>query len=149
MTALKNDFDEFLHAPIGADASGMPMTMLSALARLDVDPWAEAASLARLPLESATQRLVSLLTTVPNWRVPQGDDAKIAALLIGLLHRSPSKPVHATAAPREPVAPRSKGAKLAVYYLIALIFMLVAYWATAVRHPPGAMDTRIVPVSTD
>ena len=44
------DFDEFLYAPIGADASGNPVTLLSALARLDMDPWEEAANLARLSI---------------------------------------------------------------------------------------------------
>jgi len=40
MTAkLRKDFDEFLFAPVGEDASGMPLTLLTVLARLGVDPW--------------------------------------------------------------------------------------------------------------
>ena len=32
-------FDQFLYASGGDDANGMPLTVLSALARMDVDPW--------------------------------------------------------------------------------------------------------------
>ena len=43
------EFDKFLGAPIGEGRNGTPLSVLSALARLDVDPWQEAASLARMP----------------------------------------------------------------------------------------------------
>ncbi len=149
MTApYRPDFDEFLLAPIGEDASGLPLTMLSALARLDVDPWEEAASLARLPVEAATQRLVSLLATVPNWRVPGADAASIATLLVGLLHRSPAQKVSSPEAPPRiaAVAP-SKDARVAIYYLVALIFMLAAQWVTAIRTPHIPMNPSVAPVS--
>src|SRR5687768_1019648 len=133
MTApLRTDFDEFLLAPIGEDGSGLPLTMLSALARLDVDPWEEAASLASLPVEAATQRLVSLLATVPDWRVPRGDAAAIVTLLVGLLHRSPAVKARAPVAPpRGAMIAPSRDSRFAIYYLVALIFMLAAHWVTA------------------
>lgn len=151
MTApLRTEFDEFLLAPIGEDASGLPLTMLSALARLDIDPWEEAAGLARLPVEAATQKLISLLATVPNWRVPSGDAATIATILIGLLHRPPAKKVDSPEAPpRAAVAAPSKDTRLALYYLIALIFMLAAQWVTAIRNPNIPMNPSVVPVSPD
>jgi hypothetical protein len=149
MTApLRTDFDEFLLAPIGENASGMPLTMLSALARLDVDPWEEAASLARLPVEAATQKLVTLLAAVPDWRVPRGDAATIAALLVGLLHRPPAQKVRSAAAPpRDAPVASSRDSRLAIYYLIALIFMLAAHWVTAIRNPHIPMNPSVVPVS--
>jgi hypothetical protein len=52
---------EFLFAPIGEDRDGMLVSVLSGLARSDVDPWQEAARLAELPEETATQRLASLI----------------------------------------------------------------------------------------
>ena len=39
--------------------------LLSALARLDVDPWQEATSLARMPREAAAMRLSALIDTLP------------------------------------------------------------------------------------
>ena len=43
------EFNDFLFAPIGEDGNGMLVSVLSGLARLDVDPWQEAAKLAQLP----------------------------------------------------------------------------------------------------
>ena len=55
---LGPEFENFLFAPIGADRNGMLLSVLSALARLDIDPWQEAAQLAALPEETATRRLL-------------------------------------------------------------------------------------------
>ena len=49
ISVLGSEFDDFLFAPIGDDRNDMPLSVLSALARLDVDPWEEAAELARWP----------------------------------------------------------------------------------------------------
>ena len=46
-----SEFNDFLFAPIGEDRNGMSVSVLSGLARTDVDPWKEAASLAQLPGE--------------------------------------------------------------------------------------------------
>ena len=43
VSRLGSEFDDFLFAPIGADRIGMLLSVLSALARLDIDPWQEAA----------------------------------------------------------------------------------------------------------
>ena len=52
---------DFLCAPIGEDRNGTTLSVLSALARLDVDPWSEATSLARMPREAAAERLTALI----------------------------------------------------------------------------------------
>jgi hypothetical protein len=61
VSGLTPEFDEFLFARINADTEETPLSMLSVLARLGLDPWEEAAKLAQLPRASAAQRLVSLL----------------------------------------------------------------------------------------
>ncbi len=63
---LGPEFNEFLFAPIGADRNGAYLSVVSALARLDLDPWAEAAKLAKLPIEIATQKLSSLIAALPD-----------------------------------------------------------------------------------
>ena len=63
---LGSEFDDFLFAPIGEDRNGMLLSVLSALARLDLDPWQEAAKLAGLPGETAIQRLASLIAGLPD-----------------------------------------------------------------------------------
>ena len=48
---INSEFNDFLHAPIGAERNGMVHNMISAFARLDLDPWREAAHLSELSKE--------------------------------------------------------------------------------------------------
>jgi hypothetical protein len=80
-------FDPFLYAEIGEERNGMMLSVLSALARLDIDPWTEAANLSRLPAPQATMRLTSLLSTTPNSQIKVPAPATIARL-IGLLPKA-------------------------------------------------------------
>jgi hypothetical protein len=70
---FRPEFDDFLYAPIAADGVEIPLSVLSALARLDVDPWMEAAELSELPKVAAAQRLASLVARLPggdgHWRI--------------------------------------------------------------------------------
>jgi hypothetical protein len=77
------EFNDFLFVPIGEGKDGMPLSVLSALARLEVDPWQEAAKLARLPEETAVQRMASLILALPD--KPLEDPATIAVRLVALL----------------------------------------------------------------
>src|ERR1700735_5610883 len=63
---LDTQFDSFLFAAIGESEEGMCITVLSALARLNVDPWKKAAELSRLPGDIAGQKLASLIATLPD-----------------------------------------------------------------------------------
>ena len=49
---LGREFDKFLYASVGNDNDGMPLTVLSALARMDVDPWEEAVSYTHLSISA-------------------------------------------------------------------------------------------------
>jgi hypothetical protein len=84
---FKPEFGDFLYAAIAADKNEMPLTVLSALSRLDVDPWKEAAELSELPKDAATQRLASLIARLPGGRWAQTDAKAIADRLIELLPR--------------------------------------------------------------
>ena len=63
----------------------MHLSVLSALARMNVDPWEEATRLAAMPKAIAEKTLLSILDLVPgrNWKSPEG--AAIAARLVRLL----------------------------------------------------------------
>jgi len=63
----------------------MLVSVLSGLARLDVDPWQEAADLAQLPGETATQRLASLIGALRDGDPSYLDPRTIAMRLIALL----------------------------------------------------------------
>lgn len=56
-----SELNAFLFAPAGKDEAGQELTVLSVLARLDLDPWAEAGRLANLPRAAAAQALAALL----------------------------------------------------------------------------------------
>jgi hypothetical protein len=55
------ELEPFLYASVGEDWNGNDVTVLSALARLDLDPWEEAADLAKLQHDEALARLGTLL----------------------------------------------------------------------------------------
>jgi hypothetical protein len=79
------EYDAFLYAPVYCDDQEVTLSVVSALVRLDVDPWQEAARLARLPKTAATTRLALLISRIPGG-FPRNLDARVVAdRLIGLL----------------------------------------------------------------
>jgi hypothetical protein len=82
-------FDRFLRAPFDEDNPKLFLTVVSVLARLDLDPWHEAAVLASLPPAAAVERLKALLEKLPSSGAVDRDTARIAARLIELLPRTP------------------------------------------------------------
>jgi hypothetical protein len=80
---LPRILEPFLHSVVAEEGSGVSLTMLSVLARRDLDPWAEAATYARLPPAEAESRLATLITdSVPSL---DADPNFIAACLVKLL----------------------------------------------------------------
>jgi hypothetical protein len=65
-TYLTRQFDDFLFARINEGSDTTPLSVLSMLARLDIDPWEEAAKLARLPRAAAARRLVDCIAATPG-----------------------------------------------------------------------------------
>ncbi len=88
ISPLGSEFDNFLFAPIGEDDDGMLLSVLSALTRLDVDPWKAAAELNQLPRETATRKLAAAISTIPNWRFVYPDTWTVADRLVALLPKS-------------------------------------------------------------
>jgi hypothetical protein len=85
VSSLSSRYDHFLFAPICGEANGMQLSVLSALARMDVDPWEEATRLAAMPKASAERTLASILDRVlPESRNPPQTEV-IATRLVQLL----------------------------------------------------------------
>lgn len=97
-TLINSDFNPFLFAPIGEEGNGMMLSVVSALARLEIDPWEEAARLASLPKEAAATALDHLIGRLPRGLWARSDIPAIAASLIELLPRNAraAQPEHAT-----------------------------------------------------
>jgi hypothetical protein len=96
---LHSDFNGFLFAPIGDEEGGAPLSVLSALTRLDIDPWAEGARLAKLPKDAAVLALGALIARFPaDRRRSVSDIDEIAARLVALLPNPPANVLSAVAA---------------------------------------------------
>jgi hypothetical protein len=81
----RSGLNEFLYAPVGSEANGMTLSVVSLLARLGSDPWLEAGRLAALPQSEATESLAHSIVSMPTsrWSLPSA--TVIAAGLITLL----------------------------------------------------------------
>ncbi|HEY1795919.1 MAG TPA: hypothetical protein VGG57_07350 [Stellaceae bacterium] len=85
---MRRDLDGFLFAQVGNEIDGMPLSVISALARLDLDPWEEAGRLSSFSKVEAAEQLARLIADLPNHTVPLADARKIAAGLVALLPRN-------------------------------------------------------------
>jgi len=131
------EFDTFLYASVGDDGNGMPLTVLSALARLNIDPWEEAAKLMVLPQEVAVKQLASLLGTVRNASVANFDPARFAVSLVALLPAplSHTNPVFKSLSAAVP-AKSAVTASTLLSVLTYLMFMLFGSWLLAKLEAP-------------
>jgi hypothetical protein len=82
---LHSDLNDFLFATISDEANGMPLSVLSALTRLGMDPWDEAAQLAALPKVRAAEALAPMIARLSIGRSLRADDMAVARRLAGLL----------------------------------------------------------------
>ena len=137
MSSLGSEFDEFLLSPIGDDNNGMQLSVLSALARLNFDPWEQAATLARLPADAATRELAGMIASLPRGPSVRPESATIAARLVLLLpgrvgSEVPSRP----AAPGIRTAARSPTlAYLALYALLMLLMPAIQRLVVSPQAP--------------
>jgi hypothetical protein len=83
-------YNAFLFASVGDDGGGAPLSTASVLARLDIDPWEEAAQLTRLPKDHAVRRLAALLARLPGRPAGLAESETIAVRLVALLPRGGS-----------------------------------------------------------
>ena len=136
---FRSEFDHFLYAPVDEGDGGTFLTVLSVLARLDVDPWQEAASLAQMSRENATHRLASLIAALPAGLLAHLEPRTIAARLIA---RLPPTPSFSAVARRVSPQTGSVNNSRAIIYVIVInvIFMALAFGGQYFRadHGPTA-----------
>jgi hypothetical protein len=130
-----SEFDAFLFAPVGDDKNGMLLSVLSALARLDIDPWEEAANLARLPGSTAIERLTTLIAALPGRPASRPDPETIAARLIALLpgRAGPIALSRSGLSGGIPATKLQTVVRMVTFNLILVAFMLGSQWL-ATRH---------------
>lgn len=134
------EYNAFLYATISADTNGTVLSVLSAMARMNLDPWQEAAELARLSEPAAARRLTSMIAAVPGG--PSAPDAPrtIAARLVKLLPSQshsflpvlpPTKNLHGIAA-----LAQSRIVLYTLFGLIALALATLLFGAHRPHAPP-------------
>jgi hypothetical protein len=136
---LGPEFDAFLFAPLDEEEGGAWLSVLSVLARLDVDPWREAAALARMPKVTAHQRLASLIAALPDAPAMRLNPATIADRLVRLLPRGePASIAARIVALRADPAPTMRGvASTILINLLLMGGMIFVQWGLAsIRSPP-------------
>jgi len=147
------EFNAFLFAPIGDDRNGMPLSVVSLLARRDLDPWQEAASLAAMPADAATRRLDSLIRALPDQPLTLPDSGTIAIRLIALLPRCTDPNIgppvrQGKAADVAALAPSRRTTVVAMIVLISMILLMGAQLARLRSETPamhGAGDAPPAP----
>jgi hypothetical protein len=75
-------YNGFLYAVVDEEEIGLPLTVLTALTRLGLDPWQEAARLADLPRELAAQALAEVIARLPGKACKAPGSTMIAARLV-------------------------------------------------------------------
>ena len=121
------EFDSFLFAPVGEEVDGVPLSVLSALSRLGLDPRHEAARLSHLTKEAAADQLAKMIARLSDRRWTLSEARRIAGRLIERLPTSTTAckpdPSEAGAMP----TPDSRASQFFVYLalLIALVIGLI------------------------
>jgi hypothetical protein len=80
-------FERFLRATVGEDVNGINVSVISMLARLEVDPWTKAYDLAAMPDGPARKRLNTLMIHFKYVPTQGRDQGKIISALLDLLPR--------------------------------------------------------------
>ena len=115
---LESQYDAFLFASI-CDTDEMTLSVLSVLARHDVDPWQEAARLTALSRDQAVKSLASRIWKSSSERWSASEASTLAAGLIELL------PAHGRPGSNQPWA-NDGNAKLTFWVVAALVSISIA-----------------------
>ena len=89
---LRPDLDKFLFAEVEDEIDRMPLSVISALTRLGLDPWEEAGRLSSLRYGEAVEQLARLIAELPGNHRRLGETREIAGGLVRLLPKPNSSP---------------------------------------------------------
>jgi hypothetical protein len=140
--AFKNSgLNAFLFAEVGQELNGSPLTILSVLARLGKDPWAEAAKWVGMPKSATIDRLTQSISQMPLCPEALTDARATASRLILLL---PSQ----TSAPRENERPAAAGkASVPRWVLVAICLAAIGLGFAFTMAPTSSSNQVIAPLN--
>jgi hypothetical protein len=149
LNRLGSEFDRFLFAPIAQGSDGSTLTVVSALARSDVDPWQAAAELAHLPNEAAVRKLSTLIAALPEESSAPREAALRAARLIALLPRhEPVTTAAHQASGDSPSANHSRMLTSMIIYALFVLGLLGAQWLLESRQSLAAAKQHPAPTNS-
>jgi hypothetical protein len=119
--------------------------MISALARLNVDPWEEAATLAQLPLDAAMRKLTLLIAALPAGSSARSDPAATASRLLTLLQSEPQ--LRSRAQGMRGSWKRFNIVAVAICFLSAMGFMVTSHSIIAARSTQPSRGQSVGPVT--
>jgi hypothetical protein len=118
LTGLESQYDAFLFASV-CETDEMTFSVLSLLARQDVDPWQEAARLAQL---SKAQAINSLAATIWKSNSDRWSPSEASVIAVGLIDLLPSHGhPHSTA-----LWGNDSNGRLAFWMIVGMLFMSLA-----------------------
>jgi hypothetical protein len=130
---LRPDLDKFLFAQVGDEIDRIPLSVLSALTGLGLDPWNEAGRLSSLSKREAVEQLARLIAEMRRNPRPLGEAREIADGLIALL---PQQQLHPKSAPQLVIRPRYRrwaNPRLSQLWIFCLVLGAAAL-ASAIVH---------------
>lgn len=150
---LGQEYSAFLYATIGVDANGSAVSVLSAMARANLDPWHESQALADLSASAAARRLGSLIEEVLGGSIKLDDPGQSTDRLIKLLPRRARAILPTTTLRKSlPGFEFLAQPRTAFYLMVALIALFaVANWfgtSPSPVTPPKVNPAAEVPQST-
>jgi len=139
---INSEFNPFLYAAIGEEKNGSELTVLSALTRLGIDPWVEAARLSDLPRDAAARTLTTAIAALPGGRWKVSDLSAIAARLVDRLPKR-STPAVQSAQRKSRIARQATPATAAWLVCLALVVALSFFMThrNANEAPPPNSST--------
>jgi len=143
------EMDLFLFASVGEEIGGIPLSVLSALAQLGLDPRNEAARLSNLTSEAAASQLERLFARLPDRPWTSSEIRRIASTLVELLPAAQNggkKNDPITSAARGKRGPIASGhlIYLALALSGALAFSLIAHGFVASDNREAASPVPLV-----
>jgi hypothetical protein len=146
LAPLSGEFDAFLFSSIGEDRNGVSLSVVSLLARRDLDPWLEAAKLADLPVETATRQLTRLIQTITYQPLTLPDPEAIAIRLVALLPHQTHADVGQPAKVERAFATALRSSRAIVAAIVLAIYVIFTVGNQLIRahQAPSSQESATV-----
>jgi hypothetical protein len=123
---LGTEFNRFLFASISEDRNERQLSVVSVLARMNLDPWLEAAQLSQSPKDIAARRLAGLIAALPDGPPAHANPGPNAMRLIALLPSRDDLAIPSSEALLAVVAaPKYRGAILLMMMMMMMMFFVL------------------------